>query len=305
MTDTKHIILLLLILSGISLRLKGQTTVQVVTKTVEKQFAYWAGTEVHLEAEKAEVEVHSWDQSTVKVVLEIESRHPEKAIASAGLDRMEYEMKREGNQVQLRNVMQPSPEDKTSVPSVRAHYQVYLPAACPVFIENNFGKVNISNLINQLQINSSFCAIQLDNLKGMAWVETEYGDLLGNTLFGNLSIEAHRSNITLNELNGEVDIKANYALIQILAGNALDRLKVEADNSDVFLYSPDPMRQNHFLTAQYGQLVLPEGMPYQYSSNNSQLRQASLRANPELPGFSVDIKVSSGNIKISDRKFKY
>ena len=46
--------------------LNGQTTLQVVTKTIEKNFTYREDVTVNIKGEKAIVEVRSWEKDQIK-----------------------------------------------------------------------------------------------------------------------------------------------------------------------------------------------------------------------------------------------
>ncbi len=285
-------------------RAQSNTTIQVATKTVEKSFVYIEGASLNLEGEKAEINVKPWDENLIKVVFEIISRHPDKETAAKGLGLMEYSLQRTASGVDLKNWLS-NDNVKKGGASLKVRYTIYLPPDCPLFIENNFGKVDVGNLMNQLKINSEFCKILLDNLNGEILIETRYGNIEGMDLFGDLQIDAYRSDITLNRFSGDARIQASYALIRILATNDLSSMDITADNSDVQFIQPDFSSHNYELFTQYGNVVVPPGMNFNFSPNGNTNRRAVFQGSPELPGFSVRVHVSSGNIKVSDQYFDF
>ncbi len=187
----------------------GQTIeLQVVTKTINEIVDYESGNQVVIEGEKAEVEVVTWSKNQVAVEMELIAKHPDRATAETDLEDMKYEIVRKGNQILIRNFIDKKEGKKTA--NLKAHYVVSVPSDCPVVLSNYFGKTNIKNLGNGLNINSEFCQIGLSNIKGEIGIKTRFGDLEGEEISGDVNIEARRSNVTLSNLGGKFDITVRY-----------------------------------------------------------------------------------------------
>ncbi len=286
-----------LILFLMPLLVGAQTTLQVVTKTIEKNFTYREGINLNIKGEKAVVEVRSWEKDEIKVVLDLIARHPEKKQAEIDLEKLEYYLDDFDNMVVLQNTIQKDNENYP-VSNLKAYYSIYLPPQCPVFVENNYGKINIRDLMNQLKIDSEFCKIHLDRLTGDIWIDTQFGDIEGHDLDGQVTINSHRSDITLYEAKGSYDINANYALIRIFADESLVNLDIAAEKSDVQFFHTAPASQSYTLVAQYGGISTPPNMNLNWLENSDQMKRAQYRPTREMTGVSVNIQVSFGTIKV-------
>ena len=229
--------------------------------------------------------------------MDLISRHPEKNQAEIDLEKLEYYMDDFDNMVIIQNSIS-SDEGQYPASNLKAYYSIYLPAQCPVFVENNYGKINIRDLMNQLKIDSEFCKIHLDNLSGDIWIDTQFGDIEGRDLDGQITINSHRSDITLYEAKGSYDISSNYALIRIFADENLVNLDITGEKSDVQFFHSAPASQSYTLIAQYGGIATPKNMNFNWLENSSYMKRAQFRPTKELTGVSVNIQVSFGTIKV-------
>lgn len=298
MLSTLRIFIFLVLGSSFSF---GQTTVQVVTKKIEKTFNYREGIEVNIEGEKAEVNIETWDQPQIQVVLEIISKHPSLETAEADLDRVRYLTERVKNKIYLRNYTATEEGQAAPESSLGAKYTITLPSDCPVYLKNYFGLANISNLSNSLRINSQFAEIGLNNIQGELDVRTRFGDLTGNKIDGNVSINARRSNLFLDEIKGTFNIQSHYGIVEIFADNNLLDLQLDANKSDVFLYSPDPGIFSYNLEAQQASLNLPNNLAFKYEEDMPNLKKVNYRPKQEVFA-NIAITIRLGDLKIEKKK---
>lgn len=275
----------------------AQTTYQVITKKVEKDYAYQEGYELNIEGEKAEVIVKTWDRPVVRIVLEISARHPEKAVAERDLEAMKYQTERVKNQIYVRNYLSPGEQAPKPEALFEARYNIQVPNDCPVYLKNHFGVATISNLVNRLRVNSEFTKLGLENIRGMIDVRTRFGDLEGSKLDGTVTINSRRSDLTLREIKGSFDIKAQYGVLQIFADHNLIDLNIDAEKSEVMLFNPDLQRFAYNIQAQHSDLRLPNEMEFRFLENNMALKKATFK--PEQEYFAnITITISFGELII-------
>jgi hypothetical protein len=279
----------------------SQTTVQVVTKSIEKKFDYKTGDEINIEGEKAEVSIESWQKQQISIKVELIAKHPEKAIAEKDLGKLTYEAKREKNKIYLRNFIsvpegQAKPQSKLSV-----KYTIFLPETCPVYLKNHFGSATISNLTNSLRVNSKFSKIDLIDIQGLIEVTTRFGDLIGERLDGRMSVNARRSDVMLHDIRGSYDIQAYYGMVKIFSEDELLDLTVDAEKADVFLYAPNPGMYGYKLTSTQGKINLPKSFDVKEVQNTQVLKQVEVRPIEQEYYQNVTIRVTFGNITV-DKK---
>ncbi|KAA3635080.1 MAG: hypothetical protein DWQ02_10385 [Bacteroidetes bacterium] len=294
-------VFLLIFFSLMALDTIAQTTVQVVTKSVEKRFDYSKGDEINIEGEKAEVSIESWKKQQILIKVELISKHPEKMVAEKDLGKLIYEAKREKNKIYLRNYIstpegQAKPKSKLSV-----KYTIFLPESCPVYLKNHFGSASISNLTNSLRVNSKFSKIDLIDIQGMIEVTTRFGDLIGERINGRMSVNSRRSDVMLHDIRGSYNIQAYYGMVKIFSEDELLDLKVDAEKADVFLFAPNPAMYGYNLTSTQGKINLPNSFDVKEVQNTQVLKQVEVRPIEQEYYQNVTIRVTFGNITV-DKK---
>ncbi|HFA47570.1 MAG TPA: hypothetical protein ENJ95_00975 [Bacteroidetes bacterium] len=274
----------------------SQTSLQVVTKTIEKTMPYKNGYEVNIEGEKAEIKVETWDKNEVRVLTEIIAKHPDREIAERDLDLMEYSAEQHGNDIYFRNYI--SKNGKKPESELKAIYTITLPADCPVYLKNNFGLTNVSNLTNSLRIHSEFSQILLENLRGNIGINSRFGDITGRKIDGNVSMTTRRSDITLHEIKGTWNITAQYGVMKFFTNASPDLLSmnINAEKSDVYFFDPDPKYYGYSLTAHYGNISVPNDLKFNYLENSNQLKKAIFSS--QMGQSNINVKISFGDITI-------
>lgn len=270
----------------------AQTTLQVVTKRIDKDFTYRDGYEVNIDGDRAEVYIESWDQSTIRVHLELISKNVDREKAEQDLEHMQYSAQKDKNKIYLRNYLAAIEGDSKPESQLKAIYRIYLPEQCPVYLKNSYGLANISNLINKLRINSRFSRIGLNNIQGAMDINTQFGDLFGQNLNGDVSVVSRRSDVTLKNMKGRYDINAQYGILRLYAANeGLLGLDLHADKSQVFLYNSKLTAFSYDLTVQNGRLDSPNELKFKIlDQKDPNIRKVTFRPNKEYyPNMTISI----------------
>lgn len=293
--------ILLLLIGGSGTWIQAQTAnYQLITKKIEKKFSYRPGYEVNIEGQRAEVFVETWDQKEVLVQLELSAQHLSKTTAEQDLAKMAYQTERVKNNIYIRNYLDTKDGTKPSS-KLKAKYLIKVPADCPVYVKNSFGLANISNLVNQLRINSQFSDIGLHNIKGKMDVTTKFGDLEGQKLDGHMIINSRRSDITLSEITGRYDITAQYGVLTIFADQNLLDLNINADKSEIFLFSPDPKIFAYTLEAKNSKVDLPNNMAFKFEDSDVTIQKASFKPGREYFA-NISIVLTFGEVTVEKQK---
>lgn len=276
----------------------SQTMLQVVTKTIEKTFPYKNGYELNIEGEKAEIVVRTWDRNEVKVLLEIVAKHPDREVAKADIDKMSYSTEQHGNMIYFRNYLEKKNAGAKPASEVKAVYTITLPADCPVYLKNNFGLTQVSDLNRELTINSEFSKINLENIRGKLGVTSRFGDIEGRDIDGEVVFATRRSDITLYDIKGNWNINAQYGILKFFTNPSpeLLSLNIEAEKSDVYFFDPQPNFYGYTLTAHYGNITAPRDLKFNYLENSDQLKKAVFSS--QIGTSNISIKISFGDIVI-------
>lgn len=297
MAQLKKVTLNIFLLISGALLLQGQTSFQVVTKKVEQTFDYKTGYELNIEGEKAEISVESWDQPLIKIELEIQSEHPDKATARNDVEKVRYEMVRHGEKIYARNYVDASERPASSL---SARYTITMPRNCPIYIKNHYGEVNVSDLANSLRFNGQFSPIGLNNVTGYVEVRSRFGDVDGRQLNGDLNFYARRSDVTLRDLKGVLNLESQYGQIRLARFAALTGLNIQAEKSDVFLDIPNFDQFAFLIESNQSKMNIPNALDFKYVENREQFKKIEFKPNREYYA-TVSIQITIGDLTIEKR----
>ncbi|MEM6878423.1 MAG: hypothetical protein AAF544_07690 [Bacteroidota bacterium] len=272
---------------------------QVVTKTIEDNYAYTPGMEVAVEGEKAEIFVETWDRAEINVRLEMVAKHPQIEIAREEIENLIFITTREGDKIYLRNKrVDPSkrPESELYV-----YYYITLPEECPVYLKSHFGAANISNLRNRLRIFGEYTQININNVEGMMDINTRFGDILGERLDGNVFITARRSDVELYDIGGNFTINSQYGELRVSPNSQLTDLQINADRSDVYLIDPDGRPLSYSLSSTYGEMILPDEVPVTELESNDGISRVRIESGREVHG-EIKVSVSFGSLVLEKQE---
>ncbi len=287
--------LVYLLLAGAHAFGQEKEVVQVATRQIDRTFTYEEGFEVNIEGERAEVYFETWEREDIQVRLELSARHPDREIARQDLEKIRYLSERVKNKIYLRNYI----DQKEGKPSsrIKAVYTVKVPADCPVYIKNQYGLVNASNLSNRLRLNTRFTQIGLENIQGMIDVDTRYGDLRAKELDGNIQIAALHSDLVLENMRGSYDINARYGKLELFATMDLLSLNLQTESSDVVFHNPFLKSFSYHLEARQADLIYPNDLPLRFSENSPELKRIDYQPTGEFYP-SITVSITFGEIRI-------
>ncbi len=267
------------------------SVVQVVTKRINKEFAYKDTYEVNIDGDRAEVFIETWNQPIIRIQIDLVAKHESKETAQQDLEYLQYITQRVKNKIYLRNFISVPDGEKAPQSRLKAVYLIKVPAECPVYLKTNYGLADIENLNNRLRVNSRFSQIALQNIKGWMDIHTFFGELNGDRLDGNAAIIARRSDMTLKNLSGRFDINAQYGVLNIFAATGLLDLNLQADYSQVFLHTPDLAGFQYNLSTQHSKLQLPSGMKFLIQETAPGIKKVTFRPKSEFyPNITVNVR---------------
>jgi Putative adhesin len=300
----KYCLFLALILRG-SLSV-AQTTLQVVTKTVEKTMAYKPGFSLNIDAEKAEITVKANPNAKeISVKIDLISKNPNLQDAKKDIDAIKYVAENQGKTVYLRNYIGIEKGSAKPTSDLKTRYTIEVPAEMSVSIKNNFGKLNVSGLRNKVMLITEFCKTILTDIKGEMFINTRLGDIDGRGLEGKISVQSNRSDLFLSMSKGECAITAQFGKINIETDKTFTQLSIKADKAEVHFLPPPATAINYDLEAEYGKVILPQKLTPKYIEKTN--KKEKVNFNHYEPGsisskttMSVYILTSFSSIEIKN-----
>lgn len=270
---------------------QSNTVLQVVTKRINKEFAYKAGYEVNIDGDRAEVSIETWNQPLIRVQIDLVAKHQDKAVAQRDIEMLQYVAQRVKNKVYLRNFLSVPEGESEPKSRLKAVYTIKVPADCPVYLKTNYGLADIENLSNRLRINSRFSQIGLQNIKGWMDINTFFGNVQAQNLDGNAAITSRRSDLTLKEISGHLDINAQYGVLNLFATTGLLDLNLQAEHTQVFIHTPDLTQFHYNLSTQNSKLQLPTGVKFLIQETGPGIRKVTFKPKTEFyPNITVNVR---------------
>jgi len=284
---------------GTLLCASAQTTLQVVTKTIERTLDYKKNYSLHINGEKAGIVIHTWEENKISVKIELAAKHPELAVAEKDLDYFKYVSERIGKKIYLRNyIAVPKGGEKPSS-KYKASFELLVPKDCEIVLSNNFGNAQINDLDGTLNVDAKFCKLDLRNLQGEINIDSKFGDIKGDQLSGIVSINSNRSDITLSQLEGKYNIKSKYGVIRINSDEDLHNLGIDAEKTDIHFYNQELGRYQYALISDHGKIIVPEKMSLDFDQITDYTKKASSKEKKET---TVNIHTSFGDIIIEEKE---
>ncbi|MCF2491060.1 DUF4097 domain-containing protein [Dyadobacter sp. CY347] len=284
----------LVVLSAVaSHRGHAQSVLQVATKTIEKNIPSPAIRTLHIHAEKADIELTTWDKPEISVVMELSARHPEKNVAAIDLSKVQYIADRNGKDYFLRNYIVLKNGESKPVSNLRARYKIHLPASCAVDLKNSFGTITLKGLTNNLQLKADFCTTNLLEIKGKGQMQTSFGELKGNELSGDFSFQSDHTKMSLQSIAGIIKVDAVYGDIALFPSSGLTSLSIKSKKAEITLQTKNWQNFDYTIQSAYATIKLPNG--FKWKRNTADFKEAFFSKNQLA---NVDITAEFGQVTV-------
>lgn len=289
--------ILLLILLLAADKAAAQTTLQVVTKTVQKTVSWKPGYAVEINCEKADIEIETAPagQNSVRVKAELSARHPQLDSATQDLKAWKFVTSTIGKKIFIRAYIGLPSGATLPASNLKAKLTVTVPADCPTTLTNKFGSARLEKIAAKVVLTGEFCAFTLLQLSGKVEVDSRYGNVDGSQLTGPVQIDAKRADISLTGLGNDCTIRSEYGKVQIEAAAQTGNVSVQASKGDVTVEMPQPYRHNFDLKATHGELTMPLSLRLDAGAGIN-AKQASIHQGNNRPRMVVE--TTFGNIVI-------
>jgi len=279
----------------------GQIAVKVVTKTIEKSIPYSSSDLIQIDGENATVQVHTWVNDEVKIILKQVSKSEDKAVAEKELDYQRYVLekfksKKRGyeNTIHLKNYFA-IPKGVKSLNSVQtSEFEIWIPLKANLSINNSYGNITLDSKEGKTEINNKYGNITLENYEGDLKIGSYLGDFVGKNIEGKLSIEGNHHKVVIQEFAGELDIQSTLGDLTITKVSSFKIGKIDASKSDITLGVETLMEHQIELEVTYGDLLVPSSLE-QYLTKSG-VQKNELKYEPRKAERELKIKTSFGKI---------
>jgi len=296
----KKIINIIALISIVLIRISvgnaiAQTTVQVVTKTIDGHEKWTAGMKLEIVGENAVIYCESHPGNSISYEIQIIAKHADKEKAELDLKKVKWISGKQGKSLFMRNYIELASRDERPESMLKVIYHIKIPETCPLIINNYFGEIIVENTKSTLNINSEFASIELINLQGEIKVETKFGDISGKLLNGRIEINSKRSNIQLEKVSGTIDIDAAVAKINLEGFTRLEALTIKAEKSEIRIEAGNKFR--YILELDNTDFEKPVWMLFDPPEKKPNIHKVNFIELPDNP--LIQIKQSIGTLEIN------
>ncbi|ACT92570.1 hypothetical protein [Dyadobacter fermentans] len=271
----------------------AQGKLQVATKKIERTIGAPAVRTMYISAEKADIEIVTWDNADISVTIELSARHPDRSTATQDLSKLQYIADRNGRDYFLRNYIVLKNGESKPVSNLKARYTIHLPASCAVDLKNSFGTITLRGLTNQLNLKADFCTTNLTGISGKGALQTTFGALSGNELAGTFTFTSDHTNVRLEQIAGAVRVDAEYGNVEIYPTVGLTSLGIHSKKAEVTLLAKNWKHFDYTINGAYATMKLPNG--FKWKRNTADFKEAFFSRNQLA---SVDINAEFGRVTI-------
>jgi hypothetical protein len=298
------IILLLSIMCLANLAYSQKNTIQVVTKTIRKNFDFEKDNWLKIKAEKSTVEITGWDKDFIQLTLDLVAKHDKKEVAENDLKYLQYEIKETKMGYEIANFFQ-SPNALAKIKSnLQARYKLHVPRNINIDISNLYGEIKLEAIGGEVKIHLNFGQTTLKNMSGPIEIKTSYGDILGNHLYQGMQCVAEKSNILLTDINGSYKINSTYGKVELEAGTKFKALTLEGVQTSVNVTLPAFEYFNYMLNTSYANILIPDIYEGSIKSTLSGKKEFVKRFNNALGEIKITSTFSDITIKANNNVSK-
>jgi hypothetical protein len=239
--------------------LYAQTTLQVVTKTVQKTMPWKQGYGVEIVGEKSEIEVVAvtGGEGDVSIRAELTARHPRLDTARLDLETWKFVASQVGKTIYIRTYIGVQSGKPLPTSNLKAKLVVRVPPTCAVTLTNKYGKAQIIQIHGALRLNGEFCTFDLQEIKGPVQVNSQYGNIQARNMSGKVNVQSKRADIYLSGIGADCSIQSEYGSVSVETNSSSANITVDAGKGDVTVEAPEPYQQNFDLNAEHGSVELP------------------------------------------------
>ena len=210
-------------------------TLQVATKTIEKSFDKIE--EVRIQAERADIEVVTWNRPEIKLTVELTAKHPDRNTATNDLKTVQFTASQTNNILYINNYVLITKDITKPQSNLKAHYILQLPATVSLFIIDSFGKIMIRGLTKSTTLKTQFCNVDISDSRGKINTEIHFGELRLTNIDANTNLVTDHTDAWLKQIAGFCKIRAKNGIIEIDTDKSEIDFDIKTDKAEV-RYSP-------------------------------------------------------------------
>lgn len=237
-------------------------------KTFEKTYKVNSSDVLNIDNKYGRVHVNTWDKNEIKVKVDMIARAGSESKANEMLNGMRVAESREGNEITLRTVYEPT---RVSGPSSsEINYTVYMPAENAINLRNKYGDVYLAALKGKANVDVKYGNLKCDRLTNannslkLAYGNGSCSFINGGNLqvaYSNLNIAEAKelngfskySELTIGKLGEDLNMEMKYGSFRVNnISNNMRNIKLASTYIPIYLNFADDSAFKFDVNVQYG-----------------------------------------------------
>jgi hypothetical protein len=233
----------------------AQTKHHVYEKKIEKAIPSHSDKPLVIEAEKAQINLHSIQGNTIQVQIQLISKHPEKAIAKHQLDFLKYVITEKRKEIFLSNYILVNHGEELKA-RLKALYTIGIPDNRSITIQNTLGNTYLKNISGSFRIEVRYGKVTGEKLRGDLNLNLHVGDLNLQASELNASLKLKHTSSRLTEMKGNYKIESNLGSITGDVTPELEVLDIDGNGTHIQLQNARCIPFNLDLLNQSGSIYV-------------------------------------------------
>lgn len=253
----KSIFCFMLFLLGMT-GLHAQTTLQVVTKSIQNKINADGLKKLSLLAEGADIELSGWNEKEIKITIQLITKNSSKETAVEDLKAMKVVQEKIGNTYFIRNYLAIQKGDSKPTSNFKAKYIIYLPKDLLLSVTNSFGDIRIKGIDANIQLNTKFCKTEIAASHSSLDLDMYFGEMDIQSQLREVKIKGDHARIIMGVHPGSLEARltSGYFYCEPAASNQSFRIITE--KGEVKLKPQNLGSFGYIVSSEHSDLNLPE-----------------------------------------------
>lgn len=244
----------------------GQSTIQVITKTITQEIPIQNCDTLILNGEKSNITLKGWDKDYIGITIQLIAKSKNKNQAEEDLNILKYKIQQKNRNYIISNYFHSGNNLPVIKSNLSATFDIYIPPNLAVKINNLYGDISLIDTNSPLLIDLHFGSLQIDNANAIVDIKCSYADLKIERSRAKVYCITDRSDISVDSHEGELNIKSAYGSITILSSytspiiidSKRTKVDLEVKNFDDHFFN---------ILTTHSKIILPEKYADQVKNN--------------------------------------
>jgi len=200
----------------------------VEEKIIEKSYKVHAGATLHVENERGNIAISTWDKPQIDIMVRIVVKGDDRNFLRQRVDEIKLYFSHSLDNVQARTEIGEQGwwswlwgEESQVV----VHYTIFMPVDGNVQLTNDYGDISLDSLNGRCEINCDYGNIDLGHINGRTELNLDYSPASTIGFTQSLEMNVDYSKITVGSV-GRAEVNADYCTVTI---KKVDRLDYNGD----------------------------------------------------------------------------